>query len=141
MTLNYYLIFGRANAGKTTYARHVLLNYLNAGIPAVIIDGDCMRNLYNNNDYSDHGRQINLQQCAALAKAYMVLGIVPIIAVVCPKVTYRMLIRNIIGDDKYLPTLVYIEGGELWEGTDFEEPDENEEFGYIRIPDWRLNNG
>lgn len=140
MKLNYYLIFGRADAGKTTYARHVLLNYLNAGRPAVIIDGDFIRNLYNNNDYSHNGRMINLQQCAALAKAYMILDVVPIIAVVCPKVEYRSLIKNIIGD-KHLPTLVYIEGGNLWEGTEFEEPDEDQEFGYIRIPDWRSNNG
>lgn len=125
----YYLIIGRAGAGKTTYAKQVLAECFHNGIAAVILDGDALRNIYKNDDYTDTGRWNNVMDCIELAERYMELDVVPIIAMVCPKDEYRAFIENSLGINS---RLVYIEGGKLWEGTDFDEPNEE----YTRI-DWR----
>ena len=128
----YYLIIGRSNAGKTTYARNLLEKFLEDDVPAVIIDGDGIRNLYDNCDYSNEGRWKNIIDSVTLAYSYMNLGITPIIAMICPRNKYRDFIIDKLGKG----ILIYLEGGTLWEGTTFEEPDKDK---WIFMPDWRLD--
>lgn len=130
METPYYLIIGRSGAGKTTYAGQVLTDYLNTFNAAVVIDGDAIRNLYKNQDYTDVGRLNNINSCTALAKRYMELNIVPIIAIVCPTEKLRIRITNELGPNS---NLIYIEGGTLWKNTSFEVPS----LDYKIIPAWR----
>lgn len=138
MMYNYFLIIGKSNAGKTTYARKLLEESLQRNIPTVILDGDCIRNLYDNHDYTFIGRQTNVETIARLSKQYLALGILPIISMICPTLEMREQLRNLIG---LRGSLVYIHGGEMWKGTSFEKPSDECEYGCIEVPDWRIKNG
>ena len=77
---------GQPGSGKTTLA-NMLLQKLNN--PKYInIDGDNIRTLFNNYDYSKQGRTKNIINVIALAEFLINNNLIPIISVVAP---YRSL--------------------------------------------------
>ena len=56
-------ITGQPGAGKTTLARWIKNNH----IPAVIVDGDELREALNNFDYSEAGRKRNVEDAQKIA--------------------------------------------------------------------------
>ena len=65
-----YNLIGQPHAGKTTLARH-LRTALEINYPqrkALIIDGDDLRKILNNKDYSKEGRRDNISKAYAIAK-------------------------------------------------------------------------
>ena len=60
-----YWFTGQPGAGKTTLAEK-LVEYLNVG-NTIHIDGDDLRDIFKNKDYSENGRRANIQKAMDIA--------------------------------------------------------------------------
>lgn len=60
-----YWFTGQPGAGKTEIAKK-LVEYLNLR-PCVHIDGDDLREIFDNKDYSENGRKLNIQRAQDIA--------------------------------------------------------------------------
>ncbi len=110
-----YLITGKSNAGKTTLAYKMAIE--NGGI---VIDADEVRKIFPS-DFSDNGREehiVRMAKMAALLEAQQIVYI----AAIMPKKEWRDLARSYFKDS----VLIYLKGGVLWEGTEYEEPQKQE---------------
>ncbi|MFW5701287.1 MAG: adenylyl-sulfate kinase [Cyclobacteriaceae bacterium] len=116
------LITGKANAGKTYYAVQLINELKDSDTPIAHIDGDIWRQQTENNDYSDKGRYKNLMQAARKAAEYERLGYLVVCSFVSPKKKWRDAMRCHWKES----IVMYIPGGELWPGTEYERPDFNE---------------
>lgn len=112
------LITGKPDSGKTTHAKALAKEYASADCPAMVLDGDEIRSDTNNTDFSDEGRRKNLEKIAVMAAQIEKQGITPIVAVVAPKVALRKMMRLHWRSSR----LVYLPGGWLWPGTEYESP-------------------
>jgi adenylylsulfate kinase-like enzyme len=65
-----YNLIGQPHSGKTTLAIHLktVLDLNNPNRKAFIIDGDFLRKILNNKDYSENGRRDNVSKAYAIAK-------------------------------------------------------------------------
>ena len=113
------LITGKCGAGKTTHAKRLAREIMqNDAMAAVVFDGDEVRNVQDNQDYTDSGRLAHLMAIAHNAAVVENTGNVAIIAVVAPKKEFRDAMRAEWKESR----LVYLPGGELWLGTEYERP-------------------
>ena len=77
-------ITGQPGAGKSTIGRALLEDLRNDGLDAFMIDGDDLRALTANVDYSDAGREANIRRAQDIALYLSRQGRVTIVAVVAP---------------------------------------------------------
>jgi adenylylsulfate kinase len=65
-----YSFTGQPHAGKTTLAKHLknVLEFNNPEKKVFIIDGDDLRRILNNKDYSEAGRRDNISKAYAIAR-------------------------------------------------------------------------
>lgn len=65
-----YNLIGQPHSGKSTLAIHLkkVLDLNNPSRKAFIIDGDFLRKILNNKDYSENGRRDNVSKAYAIAK-------------------------------------------------------------------------
>lgn len=108
---------GKAGAGKTAVARKLA----RAIGDAVVLDGDEVRKWFPAG-YTDEDRAANIDRIARIAALLENEGHVPIIACVSPRKEWRQEGRSLFQES----ALIYLAGGTLWEGTEYEEPDEEE---------------
>lgn len=113
-----YWITGKAKAGKTKLAYKLAEDLRPKGIPVLILDGDDVRDRCPA-DFSDEGRKNHILRIAGFASIAEEQGITVIIALVSPKKEWRMAARKKLRKS----ILIYVPGGQLWEGTEYEEPD------------------
>lgn len=116
------LVTGKKGAGKTYYAQQLAAELRSEGKRVVVIDGDEVRRVQDNHDYSDNGRKQNIIRMSYIARDVEAKGMVAIVAAVTPMRVYRDAMRSIWQESR----TVYIPGGTLWEGTEYERPDESE---------------
>jgi len=116
------LITGKAGAGKTHYGVALYKELKEEGIKAVHLDGDVFRSVKQNQDFSDEGRIKNLTEAAEVAAALEKQGNVVIMSFIAPKLEWRNMMRLHWNASK----VIYIPGGTLWEGSEYEKPDELE---------------
>ena len=110
-------VTGKANAGKTTLAKK-----LNNIIPnSIILDGDDIRNIIKSG-FDDKSRFEHIIRIAKMAAVFENQKLIPIIALVSPIKMWRDEARKLFKES----LLYYIPGGDLWAGTKFEIPDEEE---------------
>lgn len=76
---------GQAGAGKTTLAKE-LANLL---FNPIIIDGDELREIFKNKDYSEEGRRKNITNAYNIARFLEHQGFTPIIALISPYLDLR----------------------------------------------------
>lgn len=107
-----YFITGRANSGKTTLA-YRLAKQLNG----VVIDGDEVRVQYPTG-FNDNHRHAHIMRMAYMAKDIEDSGGIAIIACVSPKRIWRKEAQSIFKEC----VEICMPFGELWEGTEYEEP-------------------
>ena len=117
-----YWITGRKNSGKTTKAYQLALELITKkGDSIFILDGDQVREKMPTG-FSDQERHDHIMRIAGFASLAEEQGHTVIIALISPKKEWRQKAREMFRESR----LIYVEGGELWEGTEYEEPDEEE---------------
>ena len=78
-------ITGQAGSGKTTIARELEKIVKKP----IVIDGDELRELFVNTDYSEEGRRKNITNAYNIARFLESKGFVPIIALISPYLDLR----------------------------------------------------
>lgn len=123
------LVTGKSGSGKSFYARHLAYEMESAGKAVKLIDGDVWRQQTHNRDFTDDGRLENLLSAAKQAQSYEEQGFTVVMAFICPKKIWRVQMRSMWLSSR----LVYIPGGTLWEGTEYEMPDEKEFYHVLNM--------
>jgi len=116
-------LFGQPNCGKSTLANHLI----NQHMPyAVNIDGDKLRELFSNKDYSREGRIKNLNRASDIAVFINSIGANVILSLVYPYKEAREYL-NELNQDIVWVYLTYSEerGREANHVKDFEAPDQD----------------
>jgi adenylylsulfate kinase len=117
-----YWITGKSSAGKTVYAKRLKRFFTDLGEKALLLDGDEVRDQFTDQEYTDDSRFAHIMKIAHFASIAEKQGFIVIIAVISPKKEWRMKARKLF--EKSM--LIYMPGGHLWEGTEYEEPDHEE---------------
>jgi len=116
-----YWITGKKSSGKTPTAYKLATELLQSGERVIIFDGDNVRN-YFKTGFSDEERYNHIMRIARFSALLEAQGYTIIVALVSPKKEWRQEARSLFKESK----LIYVEGGTLWEGTTYDEPDEEE---------------
>ena len=122
-----YLITGKKGAGKTTYAKRLVEEFRLEGHSAKWLDGDVFRKETGNDDYTSRGRWNNLLQAASAAQRYEREGNMVVLSFIMPLRSWRNQMRCYFEHSH----IVYIPGGTLWKGTEYETPNVEELAGVI----------
>jgi len=88
----------------------------------LLLDGDMVREQFNDQEYTDEGRLNHIIKVASFAAIAEKQGFIVIISLMSPKKEWRMKARKLF--EKSM--LIYMPKGFLWEGTKYEEPDHEE---------------
>jgi len=103
------ILTGQPNSGKTTLAYALKKHYL----CSIILDGDEIRLLLDNKDYSVDGRKKNITTASSFARIVSKNGITAILALVSPFRELREELKNnpdIVVKEVYLHSKRYREG-------------------------------
>lgn len=87
---------GQPGSGKTTLAGWLQASYPNK---AVIVDGDDIREIFENKDYSEQGRRKNIELAQNIAKFIHRKGDVAIVSLVSPYKDQRDTFKSVMGKD------------------------------------------
>ena len=117
-----YWLTGKSSAGKTVYAKRLKRQFEGFGAKVLLLDGDEVRDQFNNKEYDDESRLNHIMSISKFAAIAEKQGFIVIIALISPKKEWRMKARKLF--DKSM--LIYLPDGMLWEGTEYEEPDHEE---------------
>lgn len=123
------ILTGQPHCGKTTLAKH-LKNAIESSYShrkVYNIDGDDLREILNNKDYSEQGRRKNIETAHAIAKYLQKQSVFNdvIISLVSP---YRDLRENLKSELKCLEFYIHttdIRGRESFHVENYEKPLEN----------------
>ena len=99
-----YWFYGQPGSGKTTLG-NALENRLLNGDPSlkiVKLDGDELREIFNNKDYTPTGRKRNMKQVTDIVRFLSSKGFVVIVSVVAPYLESREVISDLN------PTMIYL---------------------------------
>ena len=118
---------GQPHAGKTTLAKHLqtALKLRNPINPIYIVDGDDLRRIINNQDYSEQGRRNNISQAIAIAKYLEDKSYDVIVSLVSP---YKDLRDGLKATSDVIEIYVHttnIRGREAYHVSDYQPPTEN----------------
>jgi len=78
-----YWFTGQPASGKTTIAKH-LNSYLSNTERVIHIDGDDLRKIFNNKDYSEIGRRRNIERAQDIARFMSEKGYSVVVSLVSP---------------------------------------------------------
>ena len=122
-----FLFTGQPHAGKTTLAKHLrtALMVSNPVKLVYLVDGDDLRRIINNKDYSEQGRRTNIGQAIAIAKYLDDANYDVIVSLVSPYKDLRDELKataNVI--EIYVHT-TEIRGREAYHVADYQPPTEN----------------
>lgn len=112
---------GQAGMGKTTLANK-LSEYV---WKPIIIDGDVLREIFQNKDYSEDGRRRNITNAYNIARFLEHQGFTPIVALISPYLDLREELKS---QTKVLEIYLHtdqIRGREHFFAKNYEKPVEN----------------
>jgi len=118
-----YWLTGQPGAGKTTMGTWIQTSFPNK---SMIIDGDDIRDIFQNKDYSEDGRRKNIERAQTLSKFLHHKGYTVIVSLVSPFRDQREQFKTELGDniiEIYVHT-TEIRGRENFH-VNYEEPLEN----------------
>jgi adenylylsulfate kinase len=121
-----YNFIGQPHSGKTTLARHLrtAIEIQNGARLVYMIDGDKLRNLFQNKDYSEAGRRKNIDRAYSIARYLQDLS--PfydvVIAVVSPYLDLREELKKAEDVKEIYVHTKNIRGRENFHVADFEKP-------------------
>lgn len=119
-----YWMTGQPGAGKTTLAKWMEAHFAGKG---VIVDGDDIRAIFDNKDYSETGRRKNIELAQNIAKFYHHKGNIAIVSLVSPYKDQRDYFKETMGDnikEIYVHTSS-IRGREQFHVADYQAPTDN----------------
>jgi adenylylsulfate kinase-like enzyme len=128
MTSKIYYIIGQPGSGKTTLAKHLCDNVLTN---THHIDGDDLRNLTQNKDYSEKGRKTNIELAHTMARLSLKDGKNVVISIVSPFKYLRDNFKTEMGN-KVIEIFLHtteIRGREQFHVKDYQVPTDN----YINV--------
>jgi GTPase SAR1 family protein len=109
------VLFGQPHSGKTTLSNSINADYY--------IDGDHLRTMFNNKDYSKQGRINNLNRASDIATYLHYNNNDVLLSLVYPYKEARDYLNSLVGNVKWI-YLTYTEprGREEFHVADFDEP-------------------
>ena len=117
------ILTGQPNSGKTTLALELVhhLYELRKDVTAIIIDGDSLRKITHNVDYSKDGRRKNVQTAINLSTNSDISNDYTVVALVSPFRDLRELLKN---NTKHTVKEIYLHSSRLREGkmVEYYEP-------------------
>lgn len=119
-----YWLTGQPGAGKTTLASWFQAHFSEK---AMVIDGDDIRAIFDNKDYSETGRRKNVELAQRMAKFFHHKGSIAIVSLVSPYRDQREMFKTEMGEnikEFYIHTSD-IRGREAFHVTNYEPPLEN----------------
>lgn len=114
-------LIGQPGAGKTTISSQLKNYYPNP----ITIDGDDLREIFKNKDYSEEGRRRNLTTAYNIARFLSAKGFTPILSMVSP---YQDLREELKGADQVFEIFLHtsqIRGRESFFVKDYQKPETN----------------
>ena len=123
-----FWLTGQPGSGKSTIANEIISDSTGSFIN---IDGDDLRELFQNKDYSESGRRKNIELAQNIAEFLHKKGFHPIVSLVSPYKDQRERFKEKMGNH-ILEVYVYttqVRGRENYFVKEYEEPSEN----YLRI--------
>jgi len=123
-----YWFTGQPGAGKTTLAKALKENLEMQNLKKVVhIDGDDIRAIFNNMDYSRAGREKNIQLAQQIAHFLTIKGLDVVVSLVSPYLEQRENFKKLLGSsiqEIYVYT-TEIRGREKFHVADYEKPETN----------------
>ena len=120
-----YWFTGQPGHGKTTLAKAMLLHLASQGIEAFHVDGDDLRALTTNADYSRGGRENNIRRAQLLAHYLQSKGQTVVVSLVAP---YRDIREELKATAQVTEVYVHTtetRGREEKHASDYEAPLDN----------------
>lgn len=118
---------GQPGSGKTTLANHLKdkIEQSNPNKPVMIVDGDDLRDITVNKDYSRKGRENNIKTAQKIAKFLFNKNIITIVGLVAP---YKELRESFKSNTPVFEIFLHttdIRGREHFFAEDYESPSTN----------------
>lgn len=114
---------GQPGSGKTTIALELVKTFP-AGT-TMHIDGDDLRDIFINKDYSETGRRRNIERAQDIALFLQSKGYTPIVSLVSPYKDQRESFKNISDIVEVFVHTTDIRGRESYHVSNYEPPTEN----------------
>lgn len=118
---------GQPGSGKTTLAKKTIEFIESIGMiyksQAILIDGDEIREIFNNKDYSEDGRRRNLSGAYNIARFLEAKGFTPVISMVSPYLDLREQLKRESDVLEFYLTTSAVRGRENFFAKDFEKPE------------------
>ena len=118
-----YYIVGQPHAGKTTLSKLLKQHLFPQNI--IQIDGDDLRDIFQNKDYSEEGRRNNIKRAQDIAMFLNAKGIDVIISLVSPYKDLRDDLKCKSDVTESYGHTYYIRGRENFHFENYEQPTEN----------------
>lgn len=130
-----YWFTGQPGAGKTTLCQYLKLNKFKR--KCMHIDGDDLRDLFHNKDYSEEGRRKNIERAQTIAQYLNAKGYTVLVSVVSPFRDQREAFKQMLGNQL---VEVYVHtsndrGRNDFQVQEYQAPEEN----YIEIDTTDVN--
>lgn len=94
-----FWFYGRSGAGKTTLASTIAHKLKEEGCPVFFLDGDILRSgLCRDLGFDETDRTENHRRAAEMAKLAAEQGFIVIGATMCPLLSHRLLLREVLGE-------------------------------------------
>lgn len=118
-------ITGQPGAGKSTVGRALLDDLTSSGVPAFMVDGDDLRALTANADYSPAGREANIRRAQDIALYLSRQGQVAIVAVVAPFLWLREEFKARANVREVYVHTTEVRGREHYHSDEYGKPESN----------------
>lgn len=119
-----YWFTGQPGSGKTTLAKHLYAFLINTN-KVFHIDGDDLRDVFKNKDYSEGGRRKNIERAQILSQYLDAKGYDVIVSLVSPYIDQREEFKNSCNVVEIYVHTSDMRGREEFHVIDYEKPEHN----------------